>query len=379
MSKKETINPIKDLYNIYVQIKRKNLGEVPEAILNTMDIVFKNDEIKPLLIKDGVKQYEGGWHFVFTLNPGCSYEYVYSKKDFFDSVVKGKIEFKRVNNFLHIDVTDFEFADSYKFDILTTELFKKCLKMYLPIPIGIKPGGKFLFEDMEKFSHLMIGGVNNSGKSVWIRQCLLFLAKFRPDVGKILIDFKRTDAKPMKKIALVGTNLDEAHFYLENLCLMADQRLTQLENNDCFKASELNLPPVICIIDELAQMEDKVSQKNLRFLAQMGRAAGIHLIASLQRPTHTTYKDFTTSRSQFAARLGFHMVEQIDSELILGRGNFKAYEINAEHKGRAIFQYGKETEVQSIFVDQKDVKGILKDLEGDKFESMFTKGIRLLP
>lgn len=345
-------------------------------ILNTMDILYKGKENRPLLIKDGAKQYSGGWHFVFTLNPGCNYYDVESKIGYFQSVVEGKVEMKLVDKYLHINVNNFKFEDIYNFDLITQKEIDKCKKMYLPMSLGIKAGGKngkLKFVDMLSFSHLMTGGVNNSGKSTWIRQLIMFLKKYRPEVKIVYIDFMRLDARPFKDILYLGRNISEAHTLLRLTCMEVDRRLDILEQAICFKASEYKgdtpMNPYLVIIDELAELEDKDSQIMINHLARTARKCGVHLIISLQRPSHTTYKNFTDSRSQFPARLCFKMAEKIDSEIVLGKGNFKAYDIPGTAKGRAIWQYDTEEEIQSLFISNKELLTMIKELkrEDDSF------------
>lgn len=367
MAKHKDENPLQFFKDRFIQLHRENMGEIPKVILNTMDILFEKNEYKPLLIRNGAKQYNGGWHFVFTLNPGCSYEKVLSNKDYFKSVVEGMVEIERKGKFLHIDVSDFQFAKEYAFDEwITPKIANKYKNMWLPIPIGIKAGGKLLFVDMIDFSHMMLAGVNTSGKSAWLRQVMMFLALYRPDIMLVYIDFMRLDAKPMKNIAIVGGNLDEAHFLLEQLCKEVQRRLTILEDADCFKASEYtgieNIPPILVAIDELAELEDKESQHMLNHLARTSRKCGVHIIPSLQRPSHTTYKNFTDSRSQFPARLCFHMAEGIDSEIVLGKGNYKASELPADRQGRAIWHWNKEIEIQGLFLSNSKTKELLSGI-----------------
>jgi S-DNA-T family DNA segregation ATPase FtsK/SpoIIIE len=375
--KKLDFNPFEPLREKFIQLQRMKLGEIPLNILNTMDVLYKDKEHKPLLIKSkedgkvGIRQYSSGWHFVFTLNPGCDYKEIESKISYFKSVVSGKVEMELKDKYLHINVSDFKWEKSYPFSLITQKEVDKCKKMYLPIPLGIIPGGengKLIFVNMEDFSHLMTGGVNNSGKSTWIRQLIMFLKKYRPEVKIVYIDFMRLDARPFKDIVYLGRNIQEAHFLLQLTCMEVDRRLDILEKAKCFKASEYKgkepMNPVLVIIDELAEFEDKDSQHMINHLARTARKCGVHLIISLQRPSHTTYKNFTDSRSQFPARLCFKMSSKIDSEIVLS--NSKAYEISGNAKGRAIWQYDKEIEVQSLFIDNHELLNMISELKNEK-------------
>ena len=181
----------------------------------------------------------------------------------------------------------------------------------------------------------------------------------------------RLDAKPFKDITYLGRNIEDAHELLKLACMETDRRLDVLEKANCFKASEYrgkeSMNPLLIAIDELAELEDKDSQQMINHLARTARKCGVHLIISLQRPSHTTYKNFTDSRSQFPARLSFKMAEKIDSEIVLGKGNFKAYHLNAQ--GRAMWQYnGEEKEIQSINISNHELLHMISQLKGVKGE-----------
>lgn len=382
MGKKKTdFNIFADIKEKFTQLQRLKLGETPMNILNTMDVLYEGKEHKPLIIKSkdngeiGVREYSGGWHFVFTMNPGCDFEYVKSHHSMFQSVVEGKVEIERRDKYLHINVSNFKWQESYPFSLITEKEVEKTKGMYMPIPLGIKAGGengKLKFVDMLTFSHLMVASVNNSGKSTWIRQMIMFLKKYRPEVKIVYIDFMRLDARPFKDIVYLGRTIEEAHFLLQLTCMEVDRRLDILEKAKCFKTSEYRgkekINPVLVVIDELAELEDKDSQQMINHLARTARKCGVHLIISLQRPSHTTYKNFTDSRSQFPARLCFKMGERIDSEIVLGKGNFKAYEIDGSAKGRAIWQYDKEYEIQSLYIDNHELLNMIANLKSEKRE-----------
>lgn len=359
-------------------IKRINLGEIPKAILDTMDILYEGKVNRPLLVKSKDKnkpnpsQYENGWHFVFTLNPGCSYEEVLSNKNYFKSVVAGNVEFKKVDKFLHIDVNTFQFADEYKFIIPDVNEIRKKYKDYLtPIPIGIKRGGKLLVVDLSAIPHIIVSGVTRYGKSTWLRQMMLWLAIAFPKTFLMLIDFKKVDAEPLKKIAMVATDINTAEQFLNALIKETERRLDILTKAQCFKIQDLPssvyLPSIVIAIDELTRMDDESCQKKLKYLTTMSGATGISVIASLQRPSHTTYKNFTDSRSQFEARLCFRMSEPKDSNMVIG--NSMAYDLipsNKEGKGRAIWNWGDYEEVKGMYISNTEILQLLEQCENKK-------------
>jgi DNA segregation ATPase FtsK/SpoIIIE-like protein len=105
-------------------------------------------------------------------------------------------------------------------------------------------------------------------------------------------------------------------------------------------------------------MTDKNCQNILRNLLMTSRNAGVSIIAGTQKPSHKTYADFCESRSQFEARMSFRLSESKDSRLVLG--NDKAYEfVKPNQGGRGIWQWGEESIIQSLFIDDDDIDKIL--------------------
>lgn len=345
-------------------IKRINLGEIPKAILDTMDILYEGKVNRPLLVKSKDKnkpnpsQYENGWHFVFTLNPGCSYEEVLSNKDYFNSVVEGNVEFKKVDKFLHIDVNTFEFKDMYKFDadkikriILTNPNYQK---MYVPIVIGVKRGGKLLIVDIAKIPHILFAGLNNSGKSSWVIQLLHGIKLVRPEAFIIYLDLKGTDAPFIEPIGLAVARDHEMNKQVLRACIKeVDRRLRiliKIKSRKVHNLTSYNLPPIILAIDELTELKDKESQDMVNELARLSRATGFSLIIGTQYPSSKTYKDFCESRTQFQGRFCCRLAEAKDSRVVLD--NHKAYElIPANKPGRAIWSFGENEIIQSLYID----------------------------
>lgn len=361
MSKKD-FNLFGDLKDKFVQLKRMKMGEIPMNILNTMDILYKGKEYRPQLIKDGAKQYKGGWHFVFTLNPGCNFDDVYKNIGYFKSVVKGNVEMKLEDKFLHIDVNDFEFKKVYKFNPqhLTETLSKpKYQKMYLPIIIGIKSGGKLLIEDIAEMPHILVAGINKSGKSSWIKQLLYGVALTRPDVIIIYMDFKGADAWTISPIGFTAIETNEALDLFYQLKNEVDKRQKFIREHRISKIHKYrNIPPILLAIDEITDMNDKECQDILNYLLRKARNTGTSIIAGTQKPSHKTYKDFCESRSQFEARMAFRLSEAKDSHMVLN--NHKAYEfIKPKQEGRGIWQFGDDEVIQSLFIDDDDIYNIL--------------------
>jgi DNA segregation ATPase FtsK/SpoIIIE, S-DNA-T family len=214
----------------------------------------------------------------------------------------------------------------------------------LPIALGRDVAGQPIFADLARLPHLLIAGATGAGKSVAVNSLLGVLLKTRSpaDVRLLVVDPKRVEftwlagtphllapvvTESEKAIEVLGkAETEMAHRY--DLLAAAGSR-NRLAYNATHKPG---LPALVIIIDELADLmilaSDDVERSICR-IAQLGRAAGLHLIVATQRPS----VDVVTGliKANLPARLAFAVSSMIDSrtildqpgaERLLGRGDF---------------------------------------------------------
>jgi len=230
--------------------------------------------------------------------------------------------------------------------ILATEQYQHC-NFDLPIALGKSMDNMVFLADLTQLPHLLIAGATGQGKSVCLNAILMSLLykKHPSQVKFVLIDINRLEfslfeniekhflAKlPGKSSPIISDKLN-AIDTLNSLVLELDQRYSLLKNaavrhmkdyNQKFISRRLNpdfgnryLPYIVVVIDEFAELltTDKEADIVINRLAQLGRAAGIHLIISTQRPS---VKIITgTIKANFPARLAFRVSSNIDSRTIL--------------------------------------------------------------
>jgi len=232
-----------------------------------------------------------------------------------------------------IEIPNDEFQTIYLKEILESKIFKNS-KSPLTVALGKDIVGKPFVTDLQKLPHLLIAGTTGSGKSVGINAMILsLLYRNSPDDLKlILIDPKMLEFSIYNDIPHLLTPViiepKKAVIALANLVsemerrykLMAKEKVKNIDNyNQKAKKEGLEkLPFIVIIIDELADLmmtAGKEVEYSIGRLAQMARAAGIHIIVATQRPS----VDVVTGliKANLPARLSYRVGQKIDSKVIL--------------------------------------------------------------
>jgi S-DNA-T family DNA segregation ATPase FtsK/SpoIIIE len=251
----------------------------------------------------------------------------------------------------------------------------------LKVPIGRDVSGNLVEANLVKMQHLLIAGATGSGKSVMINVIITgILMNARPDEVKlILIDPKKvelgiyndiphlltpvvTDARKAAK-ALHKVVAEMQHRY--DLFAEMNQRNIKSyndfieEQNAADGMDRPKMPYIVVVVDELADLmmvaSNEVEDAIIR-LAQLARAAGIHMIIATQRPSVNVVtgliKANVPSRIAFAVASGIDSRTIIDSngaEKLLGRGDMLYFPMGQN----------KPERVQGAFVSDHDVKEII--------------------
>ncbi len=232
-----------------------------------------------------------------------------------------------------IEIPNDSFDTIYLRDILESELFQTS-KSPLTIALGKDIVGKPFVTDLKRLPHLLIAGTTGSGKSVGINAMILsLLYRNDPDSLKLmLIDPKMLEFSIYNDIphliTPVITDAAKAIAALANMVgemerrykLMAESRTKNIDNyNEKAKKKGIEpMPFIVVIIDELADLMmngGKDVEYSIARLAQMARAAGIHLIVATQRPS----VDVVTGliKANLPSRLSYRVGQRIDSKVIL--------------------------------------------------------------
>ena len=241
--------------------------------------------------------------------------------------------------------------------------------------VGKDIGGNCIIGNIAKMPHLLIAGTTGSGKSVCMNSIIIsLLYKASPDdVKLIMVDPKMVElgiyngiphllipvvTDPKKAAGSLQWAVTEM---LRRYKLMSDAGVRDLESYNSIVESEEDgqkMPQVVIIIDELADMmmvAAKEVEDSICRIAQMGRAAGMHLIIATQRPSADVITGLM--KANIPSRIAFSVASAMESRIILDT-------MGAEKlvgKGDMLFApigCGKPLRVQGCFVTDSEVESV---------------------
>lgn len=262
-------------------------------------------------------------------------------------------------------------------EIVDSDPFRKA-KSKITFAVGKDISGNPIVADLKSMPHLLIAGSTGSGKSVCINSIIIsMLYKAKPEEVKfVLIDPKVVELSnyngiphmlipvvtdPSKAAAALNWAVAEM---TDRYKKFAEAGVRDLESfNDSVKANnqfDRFMPQVVIIIDELADLmmaaPSQVEESICR-LAQMARAAGMHLIVATQRPS----VDVITGviKANIPSRIAFAVSSQVDSRTILDMGGAE----KLVGKGDMLFNplgMSKPLRVQGAFLSDGEVHSVLQ-------------------
>ena len=277
----------------------------------------------------------------------------------------------------------------------------------LPLCLGKNIGGDSIIVDLARMPHLLIAGTTGSGKSVAINTMILsLLYRLRPDQCRlIMVDPKMlelsvydgiphlltpvvTDPKKAvvalkwavremeeryKKMSKLGVrNIDgynarlkEARSKGEELTRTVHTGFDKESGKAIYEDEKLDLDPlpyIVIIVDEMADLmmvAGKDIEGAVQRLAQMARAAGLHVVLATQRPSVDVITG--TIKANFPTRISFQVTSKIDSRTILG-------EMGAEQllgQGDMLYMAGggRISRVHGPFVSDEEVEKVVRHLK----------------
>jgi S-DNA-T family DNA segregation ATPase FtsK/SpoIIIE len=291
-------------------------------------------------------------------------------------------------------------------ELLDSPVYEKHLGR-LALILGKDISGEPVLADLAKMPHLLIAGTTGSGKSVGINTMILsILYRMPPDRCKfIMVDPKMlelsvydgiphllapvvTDPRKAvlalkwtvremenryRKMSKLGVrNIDGFNARLAEAETRGESLILQVQTGfdpetgqpifepQPFDASEL--PLIVVVVDEMADLmlvAGKEIEAAIQRLAQMARAAGIHLIMATQRPSVDVITG--TIKANFPTRVSFQVTSKIDSRTILGEGGAE------QLLGRGDMLYmaggGRITRVHGPFVSDEEVERVVSFLK----------------
>jgi len=284
----------------------------------------------------------------------------------------------------------------------------------LTLGLGKDLMGRPVITMMDKMPHLLIAGATGTGKSVGLNAMIIsLLYKATPDDVKfVMIDPKRIELSVYNDIphliSPVVTDMKKATNALFWAVKEMERRYALLEENGLRNLAQYNemvkeknsgvqagsaagndedsdtdpflletLPYIVVIVDELSDLM-MVASKDVEFaltrLAQMARAAGIHIIIATQRPSADVLTG--TIKANFPTRISFQVSSKIDGRIIMDQGGAQSLLGN----GDMLFcppGTGKLMRIQGAYISEKEIAkitGFLKEQRQPDYDENVTRG-----
>jgi S-DNA-T family DNA segregation ATPase FtsK/SpoIIIE len=274
-----------------------------------------------------------------------------------------------------IEVPNTEVATVTLREVMESPVFQNAASK-LSVALGRDISGQPIVADLARMPHLLVAGATGSGKSVCINGIITsILYKAAPDEVKFLmVDPKMVELNVYNGIphllAPVVTDPRRASLALKKIVVEMEKRYeafskTGTRNIEGYNAQmkdnpEARLPYIVVIVDELADLmmvaasdvEDAITR-----LAQMARAAGIHLIIATQRPSVDVITGII--KANIPSRIAFGVSSQVDSrtildmagaEKLLGRGDMLFLPVGMS----------KPIRVQGAFLSDQEVEAVVQ-------------------
>ncbi len=303
---------------------------------------------------------------------------------------------------LAIEIPNIEREIVYFRELIESDSYNDS-KHALPLCLGKDISGRPIIVDLSKMPHLLVAGTTGSGKSIGINSMIMsILYKLSPDECKlIMIDPKMLElsvyegiphlmtpvvtdpekaaltlqwvTKEMEKRYKMMAKIGVRNIFNYNSHIEENKNLNTMESQgaESFDAKHSRdddanqgkkLPYIIVIVDEMADLmltAGKTVEASIQRLAQMARAAGIHIIMATQRPSVDVITGII--KANFPTRISFQVTSKIDSRTILG------YQGAESLLGKGDMLYmptgSKTYRVHGPFVDDKEVGKVVQYLK----------------
>lgn len=280
-------------------------------------------------------------------------------------------------------------------DLLDSDEFKNS-KSSLSFAVGKDISGKIVVHDVAKMPHLLIAGATGSGKSVCINTLIMsILYKANPDKVKlIMVDPKVVELSvyngiphmlipvvtdPKKAAGALNWAVMEMTERYEKMAQMQVRNIEEynakLEKIPDSEEKPAYLPQIVVIVDELADLmmvsKSEVEDAICR-LAQLARAAGIHLVIATQRPSVDVITGLI--KANMPSRIALSVSSGVDSrtiidingaEKLLGKGDMLFYPSG----------FPKPVRVQGAYISDDEVNAVAAALRSQNGESVYNSEI----
>lgn len=303
--------------------------------------------------------------YYFSIPHGMDPKDIKKKRYCFEQTFGQKIEIKgEVKEFkLTVYMAVLKKEIEYSFEAIKKVIKRE--KIIFPIVAGMDLMGDLRVYDATTRPNLLIFGEPGSGKSTILHSILTTLIQFFPpsQLHLILADFKESELPAYEEVEHVqgGVSSDEVSFGLVLTKLKAEMKkrgglLKRHRVRHINKLPKAQKPPyVVVCVDEFVMIKDKKVMADLLQIASLGRAYGIYMILSMQRPSHSIIS--TDLRGVLSVRMGFRTVDLRNAMMGETPGSEK---IGIEQRGKFLMNMDGLIVMQAPYLDEDEVEKILE-------------------
>ena len=241
----------------------------------------------------------------------------------------------------------------------------------LPICAGKDVHGALQTYDMAEFPHLLIAGETGAGKSTQLRAILTSLIQSRKPIDFYLADMKRSEFhlfRRVDRVKEVVTDAGALALILRRISAELDSRGKLLDDHELTHIDEFNALKtqgrrnyIVVAVDEVALLKkERAVMETLEEISAIGRALGVFLILSMQRPDADVLDG--KLKNNLTVRMAFKQADKINSRITLGKAG--AEELT--EKGRMLIKREQITEVQAPFLALDRAKEILAEFKAEE-------------
>jgi len=357
----------------YHWLHRKG-NDAHAAVQDVIDAIWPKDP-KPKIMKK-IKLTGEAYKFILALGPGLGYKEFKAKEQLFADAMGGTVQVEKRGKVITMQASTTEIKREYPYSFDPSTC-----KGYLPVHFGHSAVGEVV-RDLADMPNLIIAGHPGAGKSNFLH-CLIMglLLNRNTSIWPVVFDFKRLEYSYLRDHVLLITDEDKAVQAFDAINKKLDERLSELESKGCQKIQDYldqgyEMPFLVVIIDELAEMHDEDCQSALNRILRLGRAAGICVVCATQRPSSTMMKAFGDSKAMFSGTMCFHVRDGINSRMLLDNENAA---LIPSIPGRGIYQWDTELETQGMFLPIKKARELLKNIDRVEVMNFVKPPQKMLP
>lgn len=300
--------------------------------------------------------------YAFMIPPGMNPKDFAKKEYVFTQIFGSNYELKGdgLKYSLRIHKKKLEKELKYNFEEIV-EIIKQ-EGFHMPIVAGMDSSGKIRIYDATNNPNLLIFGEPGSGKSSILHVILTTLIQFfsPKEINLYLADFKQNElcvyeeVEHVKSVSYLVKEFAPVLKLLKNELTIRGELLKNNRVRHVNKLSKDKKPPyVVLCIDEFVMIKNDDIMADLLQIASLGRAYGIYLILSMQRPSHKILS--TDVRGVLSVRMGFRTVDLRNAMIGETPGSEKINE-----PGKYLLNLDELTQIKAPYLNEDDVEDILK-------------------